>query len=223
MATYTTNLNLKKPAQSDKVRIADFNNNADLIDAAIGAVGDGSLMSMANAMQDALAIVADGDTHVAITAGQFVYVKNNEHGLADGLYVASAAVAANGSISADNMTADSKGGLNALGSRKINYYSALLQTTLTTSYVETPLRSGYTLADYEVIILGFYRGDWIVGTVTVPRAQFANATGVAFVAKWGSNEIEYDVKYVSDTAVSIKKITSDSGNHYLRIFGLKND
>ena len=39
MATYTTNLNLKKQAQSDKIRIADINNNMDDIDAAFGAIG----------------------------------------------------------------------------------------------------------------------------------------------------------------------------------------
>lgn len=36
MATYTTNLSLKKPAQSDKIRIADINNNMDMVDQAIG-------------------------------------------------------------------------------------------------------------------------------------------------------------------------------------------
>ena len=32
MATYTSHYNLKKPATSDKIRIADFNGNADTID-----------------------------------------------------------------------------------------------------------------------------------------------------------------------------------------------
>jgi hypothetical protein len=35
MATYTTGLNLKKPATSDGINIADFNNNFDLIDVAV--------------------------------------------------------------------------------------------------------------------------------------------------------------------------------------------
>ena len=39
MATYTPNLNLKKPAGTDYVRIADFNENADTIDATIGNKG----------------------------------------------------------------------------------------------------------------------------------------------------------------------------------------
>lgn len=33
MATYTTNYNLKKPADSDFINVADFNGNADIIDA----------------------------------------------------------------------------------------------------------------------------------------------------------------------------------------------
>lgn len=38
MATYTTNLNLKKPDTTDKVSIADINANMDLIDAAIAQI-----------------------------------------------------------------------------------------------------------------------------------------------------------------------------------------
>lgn len=38
MATYTTNLNLKKPAASDAADIADINGNMDLIDAAVSAI-----------------------------------------------------------------------------------------------------------------------------------------------------------------------------------------
>lgn len=36
MASYTTNLNLKKPAGSENVSIGDINNNMDLIDNAYG-------------------------------------------------------------------------------------------------------------------------------------------------------------------------------------------
>ena len=64
-------------------------------------------------IQDALAIVANGNTHGAITSGQFVYVKN--HGtLADGLYKAKAAISANATLSTTNLEADNSGGLNNL-------------------------------------------------------------------------------------------------------------
>lgn len=38
MASYTTNLNLKKPAGSENVAIGDINNNMDAIDQAYGAL-----------------------------------------------------------------------------------------------------------------------------------------------------------------------------------------
>lgn len=117
MATYTTNLNLKKPAQSDKIRIADINNNMDDIDAAFGAVGNDSVATQIGNLQGALAIVAVGDSHAAVTAGQFVYVRSHET-LDAGLYVASSNIAENGALSLSNLTADSSGGLNALNSNK---------------------------------------------------------------------------------------------------------
>lgn len=38
MADYTENLNLKKPARTDYFSVADFNNNADIIDTAVGSI-----------------------------------------------------------------------------------------------------------------------------------------------------------------------------------------
>lgn len=40
MATYTTNYNLKKPATTDNVSIADINGNMDVVDAALKAADD---------------------------------------------------------------------------------------------------------------------------------------------------------------------------------------
>lgn len=124
MATYTTNINLKKPAQSDKIRIADFNGNADNIDAAFGAdFGQSSKPSVnaaINNLADGLAIVAQGNVHAAISAGQFVYVRG--HGtLGEGLYVANQAISANGTLSSSNLDADTSGGLNALNSKLTAY------------------------------------------------------------------------------------------------------
>lgn len=104
MATYTGNLNLKKPSLDDDALITDINNNMDILDTA------------ANGIQDALAIVANGDTHVAITAGQYVYVRKHNT-LAEGLYVASSNIAANAALSSSNLTADSKGGMNAISEK----------------------------------------------------------------------------------------------------------
>ena len=64
-----------------------------------------------NGIEDAIAIVANNNTHAAISKGQYVYVKN--HGtLAEGLYKATSNIAANAALSSANLTADSSGGLN---------------------------------------------------------------------------------------------------------------
>ena len=102
MAT-TTNIGLTKPAGTDKALVSVINSNSDIIDSAAGG------------LMDAIAIVANGNTHAAISAGQYVYVHN--HGtLAEGLYTASSAIAANATLTTSNLTADASGGLNALNS-----------------------------------------------------------------------------------------------------------
>lgn len=83
------------------------------------------LQDQIDAAESAIAIVSIGDTHVAITSGQYVYVR--EHGtLVEGLYRATANIAANGTLSGSNVTAVSGGGLNALNSK-------LKRTRITTS------------------------------------------------------------------------------------------
>lgn len=139
MATYTSNINLKKPAQSDKIRIADFNGNADNIDAAIGAdFGQGtkpSINQAINSLADGLAIIANGNVHAAVTAGQFVYVRGHDT-LSEGLYVATSNISANGTLSGSNLTADGSGGLNALNSK-------ILPSALTIT-----LKTGFSLASW---------------------------------------------------------------------------
>ena len=79
------------------------------------------LPAIAN-LQDGLAIVADGNTHAAIAKDQFVYVRNHSS-LAEGLYKASAAISANGTLSTSNLTADGSGGLNDLQAQVITLNS----------------------------------------------------------------------------------------------------
>jgi hypothetical protein len=112
MASYTSNLNLKKPALTDDALVTDLNDNSDKLDAAISA-GSG-----------AIAIVSVGNTHAAISSGQYVYVR--QHGsLSEGLYKATTNIAANGTLSGSNLTAVSGGGLNsvysALSDKMANY------------------------------------------------------------------------------------------------------
>ena len=113
MATYTTNLSLKKPATSDKIRIADINGNFDTLDSTIGSVGSDSIGQNIKNLGGAIAIISNNNTHAAVAAGQYVYVHN--HGtLNDGLYTADSAIAQNGTLSASNLTSVTGGGLNAL-------------------------------------------------------------------------------------------------------------
>lgn len=148
MATYTSNINLKKPAQSDKIRIADFNTNADNIDDAFGAgFGQSSAPSVnaeINSLADGLAIIANGNVHAAISSGQFVYVRG--HGtLANGLYVANQNISANATLTSSNLDADSSGGLNALSARITpieNAFSKPSNTVLTID-LNNDLNSGF--------------------------------------------------------------------------------
>lgn len=101
MSTTTTNLGLVKPEYADTADVQVINQNMDKIDDAIGGV------------MGSIAIVANGNTHAAIASGQYVYVLNHST-LAEGLYRATAAIAANATLSTSNLTAVSGGGLNAV-------------------------------------------------------------------------------------------------------------
>ena len=104
----TQNLDLVKPLGTDHALVSVLNSNSDKIDAYAGAVNAGL-----DGLRDGLGILADGNTHAAVTSGQFVYVKNHQT-LPEGLYKATANIAANGTLSTSNLAADSAGGLNAL-------------------------------------------------------------------------------------------------------------
>lgn len=75
-------------------------------------VDAGNLPSIAG-VQNAVAIVANGDTHPAIASGQFVYVRNHST-LAEGLYKATAAIGTDVALTTSNLTPDNQGGLNKL-------------------------------------------------------------------------------------------------------------
>lgn len=62
---------------------------------------------------ESIAIVANGNTHAAINAGQYVYVRGHAT-LAEGMYKATSAISANAALSSGNLTAETGGGLNAL-------------------------------------------------------------------------------------------------------------
>lgn len=113
----TTNLNLSKLAGTEKLKSfpSPYNDNMDAIDDAFGSgfgVGNNSSVDdELNGLGKGMAIIANGNTHAAITSGQYVYVR--QHGsLSEGLYKATANISANGTLSGSNLTAVSSGGLN---------------------------------------------------------------------------------------------------------------
>lgn len=114
--------------KTDKVQNATSGNlagldaNGNLTDSGYEAsdfADAGDTEQSISGLADALAIVTDGDTHIAISSGQFVYVRNHST-LAEGLYKASSNIAADGALSSSNLTADSNGGLNALNEQMAN-------------------------------------------------------------------------------------------------------
>lgn len=69
--------------------------------------------AVSQALGSGLAILANGDTHAAITAGQRVYVRNHST-LTEGLYKATAAIQTNGPLTTSNLTTEPSGALNDL-------------------------------------------------------------------------------------------------------------
>lgn len=65
------------------------------------------------AIQRGIAILANDNTHAAVTAGQFVFVKTHPT-LTPGVYVATANIATNEALTSSNLITVPNGGLNAL-------------------------------------------------------------------------------------------------------------
>lgn len=136
--------------------------------ASIGA----TLQEDVNSTQDGVAIVAVGDTHDAISSGQFVFVRSHPT-LAKGMYKATAAIAANGALSTSNLTADGSGGLNDLQSQITSLNSKIKSFEIRTISYQYSVNAGArvntnfkTLVDADIPtgktflgIAGFYSGD----------------------------------------------------------------
>ena len=72
----------------------DVDNASNVTGTTVTAALD-NLNGALNVNESTIAIVANGNTHVAISSGQYVYIKGHET-LADGLYKATAAIPLNG-------------------------------------------------------------------------------------------------------------------------------
>lgn len=135
----TTGMGSKKIEGSDNWR-AIFGAHNDSVEAS-----DDHL----DAIQDGLAIVANGDTHPAVASGQYVYVRNHDT-LAEGLYKAAAAIAEDALLNTSNLVADGAGGLNDLKSGLDTLNSNM-------AYKYLPYVSGGTL--FSVIKTNYFNGD----------------------------------------------------------------
>ena len=218
----TTNLNLVKLSGSEKMKTYPANQagNMDTIDSAFGAgfglSGKPNVNASINNLADGLAIVANGNTHAAITSGQYVYVRN--HGsLSEGLYVATANIAANATLSGSNLTADSSGGLNALNSKftrnsvVFTLTSGLFSSANSYAVIE---KAGFCLAVIDATVgssnipawtkIGTSPVDKIMDTmVTVYDASHATMTPCSYAA-WDSNGISLPIQLTAGARYIIR-------------------
>lgn len=100
------------------------------------------LNSATNSVESSIAIVSNNNTHIAITKGEYVYVKN--HGtLSEGLYIAKSNISANDTLTNSNLTALPKGGFNLLSLPiQKEFLSAELPATTETSMGTVSLSAG---------------------------------------------------------------------------------
>lgn len=176
----TTNLELVKPIGTDHALVSDLNGNSDKIDAYAGKVNTGL-----DGLRDGIAILADGNTHGAITSGQFVYVKNHQT-LPEGLYKASANIAANATLSTSNLTADAKGGLNSLNEMLNSNITNLIQTLDVT--INTPTFSRSSAGVY------YYDKNFTVPTgykaIAISVTSWSSMSGIIYATLYGQTTIE---------------------------------
>ena len=147
------------------------------------------------ASPESIAIVANGNTHAAIPAGQFVYVRNHSS-LSEGLYQATAAIATNATLSTSNLTAVSGGGLNAIGGilKTPGMFNKLTVTVTTTELgnaVFTELRASN-------IIVGIRPPE---GVICAGIGRSANGWPLARIADTANNvltetEVTLDIYYI---------------------------
>ena len=153
------------------------------------------LQNQLDGVKNGIAIVSTGDTHIAITSGQYVYIQ--DHGtLAEGLYKATSNIAANGTLSSSNVTAVSGGGLNALNSNIANM----------------------ARIKKDNIAAGATKNIDISGTpcfVSVGRGSVSTQTTTAFIDGWSgivyiSSNSNFTITVNSTTSISI---TNNSGSY----------
>ena len=153
-------------------------------------------------VQDALAIVANGNTHAAIASGQYVYVRGHST-LAEGLYTARVAIAVNDTLSLSNLAAVSNGGLNLLNS--------IIPVQLIHMGTENdyPLSAAHT--EYPMGITLIYTASstsYPYGTGTVVTIRSATARCVQF--SFGNSSNSYKLRNADSNGWSAWKTYTGS-------------
>ena len=119
------------------------NTNSDNLAAAIRSIPQPDTVT-----PESIAIVANGNTHGAITSGQYVYVRGHAT-LAEGLYTAKSAIAVNETLSGANLTAVSGGGLN-----KVHAELADMNTDIGTRLKRIAMFGGVNAGTYTYALPG---------------------------------------------------------------------
>ena len=196
----TPNINLVKPLGTDRALVSVINDNSDKIDAFAGSTNT----NMANT-QNGYAIVVDGNNAPkAITAGQYLFIKNHST-LSAGGYHATANIANGAAITSSNVAADADGVVNGAFSA-LNSKIGTKETgtfTLNSSY-----SSNFTIARSSVyrfekmlfvnltleVTSDLASGEKKIGTISIlPEGQLvspvikANDTTSLGVASVGGN------------------------------------
>ena len=214
MAGSTTNIGLIKPTYSEDADVAIINENMDTLDSTISALDNG------------LAIVSNNNTHGAITAGQYVYVRN--HGsLAEGMYTANSNIAANATLSSSNLTAVSSGSLNKLNSdisalnSKLDYKTLLNGETVTSTSTNKTLYNGRKFSDYKLILAIVKRSNIYRASMMIPIGLFTTGTEtLLFEVDSIITQRWYDIVYINDTTVAIQCSENANSNSIIYLYGV---
>ena len=190
-----------------------------------------------NALEDGLAIVANGNTHAAIASGQFVYVKN--HGsLAEGLYVANSAIGTNANLTTSNLTPDGSGGLNALKAKIGNVGNTDLQsqvTSLNSNMTPKNLTVDYSTSVFEtrkvaavktgylMLIYGYFANPSAAtkGTVAIVKSCNPVVSGdVSMPVQCDDDSVGWLSFSGSGNDLIIQINTNLTANKYVRFYGV---
>ena len=146
-----------------------------------------------NYVEASIAIVADGNTHMAIASGQYVYIKNHNT-LADGLYKATTNIPLNNTITQSDVTAVSNGGLNDVKNETGANYCKMPDGTL--------ICWGSKQATYDANN-AFWGGSWYygdLGSVVFPE-RFYGLPSTSFTKIAGADLFFLGVEQ-NDTQIS---------------------